>query len=306
MIFPSLPFLSYFTLLLYFANNAWSLSVFSPSSGDTNAIFPRAIDPSAPVRYYSARELVLIWEACVDIQRLVGGNDIVFFVGNSGGYLAYCFDHPRMGPIPLSKSRSYYRLEPSERQSDPHGYGVIPDKDTDHMLEYYHNYLWPKFGGKAVDRIILVDHSSSGRSVDATRAILMDCIWQRYRQLERAPSQFYNDWDWSGKFLLYNFIGRRKQFSDGTFDVENPKRVPIFRQFTAGGNHEVDHLLADEGYHDRVQAEYYPRRFDRTTTDIWAADGGFPQAQRMRQQIRDYVRSRNNGQLLSPPRLNLI
>src|SRR5437763_4982977 len=47
------------------------------------------IPPNQPVRYYSNKELNLIWLACNDLisPNVLKQNDFVIFVGNSGGYV---------------------------------------------------------------------------------------------------------------------------------------------------------------------------------------------------------------------------
>jgi hypothetical protein len=49
------------------------------------------------------------------------------------------------------------------------------------------------------------------------------------------------------------------------------------------------------------QCEYYPRRWDRTTREIWdKEEGAFARAKEVRQHIRDGIRAMNGEALMNP------
>ncbi|KAF2677903.1 hypothetical protein K458DRAFT_395543 [Lentithecium fluviatile CBS 122367] len=199
-------------------------------------------------------------------------DDFWLFVGNSGGYLAYCFDHARFKPIPLSMARKYHRYEYLDADHGGFGipswpYGSSGDKNT--LWQYWSRYLAPKFEQRNIKRIMLVDHSTSGQSVEATKQIFQDIFYEA-----GVASRFRN-----AIWGLYNVVdtsilpAKPPTNPDG-FDL------PSVRHASAGAAQAVNHLVGDKRHHNRIQVEYYPRRWYKTTTEAWSKDGGLDEAKR--------------------------
>lgn len=200
-----------------------------------------------------------------------------------------------MKPIPLSKARKYYRYEGHD--ADPEGFGIPKNRynaaaPTDDLQNYWKLHIKNKVSDLRIDRIVLVDHSSTGRSVEATKQILKDAF-----RRGRAGARFMNV-----QWALFNVVDARKiVMRDGRliYDVRDPANFNEVQVMHDGQPHEVDRLLGDENHHDRCQANYYPRRFDRDLKQIWDKDGGMPLARLIRTQIRDHIRAAR-GNLIRP------
>ncbi|KAF1948155.1 hypothetical protein CC80DRAFT_541145 [Byssothecium circinans] len=234
----------------------------------------------------STREQDLIFELCKAIERYYERYDYWFFVGNSGGYLAYCFDNQRFKPIPMSGTRKYEMYE--HRENDPEGKGVLRN-GVDDLIKYYDDLIERKIRGLRINRIMLVDHSSSGRSVEATRLLLVTMfqqkgVWDQFRGVQ-----------WG----LFNVIDKSKVVNDRIVGVTPPRGFldPIL--MVGGEPGHVNKLLGDERRHYRCQADYWPSRWHLDLDTVWTY-GNRPAATAIRQQIRNAVRERNNGRLLDP------
>jgi hypothetical protein len=161
-------------------------------------------------------------------------------------YLSYCFDHPRFQPIPLSKARKYHRY--TDRESDPESLGKPkhPYRSSGSDLrKYWNDYLRGKLQGLTVDRIVLVDHSSSGRSVEATIRILKDIF------KDAGVRERFENVRWS----LYNVVDASKlDQQTGALNVVSPRGLsenPIHR--VAGPPGLVNRIVGDEQAHNRCQ-----------------------------------------------------
>ncbi|KAF2021193.1 hypothetical protein BU24DRAFT_404237 [Aaosphaeria arxii CBS 175.79] len=269
---------------------------------------------------YTQEKLRLLKKVCDELVKSLQPKDFVLFVGNSGSYMKYCFEHPRMGAIPISKARRYEYLEPADREDDPENYGVIPGANdpAKHavLMNYYNRYLGPKLkgvkdggapafpNGLAVDRFVLVDHSSSGKSVDATRIILYHAFSAAKPYCPEIVAQKYDE----KPFVLFNVIDTRKTRKNSkgkqvvdTTKVINPVNVPVIKHFWVGKNHEVDHMLGDEGHHFRNQVDYWPSRWYNGVGYYWDIEKEKKQqADSIRNQIKEYVKKHNKGNLMTP------
>jgi hypothetical protein len=156
-----------------------------------------------------------------------------------------------------------------------------------------------------IDRILLVDHSSQGKSVDATKAILRDVMRAAAPHVPQINQRRYRQ----VPFALINVIDSRKTFKFlGVYlwvsGIKNPQTVRLDTVITASKNGQIDRLLGDEGHHFRNQVDYWPARFDTRTIDLWDADQvGWRNAERIRTQIRNHVEANNNNVLMSPSQL---
>ncbi|KAF2011205.1 hypothetical protein BU24DRAFT_485811 [Aaosphaeria arxii CBS 175.79] len=294
-----------------------------PPPQNTNT--KRELEKRVPTKFKD-KHLGFIKEICDELVRHLRPRDFVIFVGNSGSYMKYCFDHPRMGALPISKARRYEGVAEASREADPDNYGKLPGNDWGKkgavLADYYGRYLRPKFlaidedgtvgvpGGMEINRFLLVDHSSTGKSVDATKLILYHSLY--YAALVQddpypeVKKQNYAKKPWA----LFNVIDKRKTkrltlMGDRRPDMEqitNPKDVTVVKHFWVGGDRDVDKILGDEDRHYRNQIDYWPARWNQPVTHYWAQDQTKKnQADQIRKQIKDYVKKVNKGKLMTPP-----
>ena len=95
--------------------------------------------------------------------------------------MAYNFDqsqNSRLRPIPISKTR-YYKVSPD---------GTPTKKGAQN---YYRDIIRNKVAGKAITRFVLVDHSSTGGSVNGARQAILESMKagadeQVYKYLKRC------------------------------------------------------------------------------------------------------------------------
>ncbi|KAF1995573.1 hypothetical protein P154DRAFT_623925 [Amniculicola lignicola CBS 123094] len=269
----------------------------------------RILDPLEP------EQMDLLINICEQLQSRLDSLehrwDFVLFVGNSGSYIKECFDHPRMKAIPLSKARKYENYV--RRTQDLNGEGVVsPNPSKDVWLEnYYNQFLYNKFwldgaeGPMRIDRFVLVDHSSSGRSVDATKQVLRDVMNAAIRRGDAAE---ITEREWHRKrFVLFNVIDHSRTARNmatlgatRVYNVVNPETVAILERVTAGNDGELNRLLGDELRHHRVQCDYPANRFHWTADEAWQRTGHTSKAQglALRATIREYVRGKKGNHLM--------
>lgn len=191
--------------------------------------------------------------------------------------MAYNFDQSqtsRLRPIPISKTREY--------KATPNG---SPSKEG--AQNYYRDILQNKLAGKAITRFVLVDHSTTGGSVNGARRAILEII------KAAADRQIYDHF----KTLPWGLINL---VDAGTTQITDPDadKIMVMARLRIGNPGELNRLVGDRQVHDRVEVEYYPLRWEKTVGYWWGVDGGKPQAVSLRRQIADNARANNNGQLL--------
>ncbi|KAF2013263.1 hypothetical protein BU24DRAFT_411027 [Aaosphaeria arxii CBS 175.79] len=268
-------------------------------------------------------QLRLLKEICDAIVTRLRPRDFVLFVGNSGSYMNYCFNHPRMGAIPMSKARRYEQF--SDRENDPEGYGKLPGNDWGtkgaHLTEYYARYLRPKFlvtqeddshqvaDGLIINRFLLVDHSTSGRSVDATKLLIDHVFHFAKRYKGRFAELEARNYD-AVPFSIFNVLDKKDTVRIGghrgaKFSLKAPKTVKLIGDFWVGSKGDVNRILGDGDHHYRNQVDYWPARWNADTGYWWMLEPEKKQqAVEIRAQIKKYVRDHNGGRLMAPENLN--
>lgn len=134
--------------------------------------------------------------------------------------MGYCFDQDkttsRLFAIPMSKTK----------QLGKPGVGSVP---WGGFRDYYRRVLEPRISGKTYKRIVLVDHSGSGRSVDGAKTALLNI-------LRAGDTTVYNQLTGPNPGItwgLINVIDYRRRLG-GARPYVPPKQVPLLAAFTAG------------------------------------------------------------------------
>ena len=75
-----------------------------------------------------------------------------------------------MFPIPMSKTKWYRNQEANNEEK------ALATPKSGGLENFYTEVIRDKIVGRGINRIILVDHSSSGRSVDGARRAIIDSM----------------------------------------------------------------------------------------------------------------------------------
>jgi hypothetical protein len=199
-----------------------------------------------------------------------------------------------MTVIPASKTRQYMNEGPDEIVTSPAG-----------SSRYFKEVLLPTLVGQQLGRIILVDHSGSGRSVDGFHEAFLDAAYSyAYLNADTAgtedPSAVATQLREYYKALpcfLINVVDYDRR-PDGPRSPVNPLHVPVLDTITQGKSGEVNALVGDKKAHPRVIPEYPPNKWETPVKDNWKS-GEEAMATKMRSSIMAYNRI-NGGPIGSP------
>ena len=188
--------------------------------------------------------------------------------------------------VPVSKTKYYGVSGVQENKGVP---------DNSGLDGFWDRVLKQRVDHKNFDRIVLVDHSTTGKSVDGFRKAYVQVIRRaedkkkishtRAKNLIEAEMAFINVVDW-----------RRRP--DHGQEATAPKKVDLLATITCkSAEGVIDTILADKEKHPRVACEYYPRRWYKTVGQCWDKDGGLENAKNQRTLIKQY--NENHGGLLT-------
>ncbi|KAL8829970.1 MAG: hypothetical protein Q9191_001695 [Dirinaria sp. TL-2023a] len=215
--------------------------------------------------------------------------DLIFFVGNSGSYLIYPFDKGsyNMNSLPLSKSKIY-----KTNQQDGKGQPTNAGLDG-----YWDRVLKKRLNNAAFDRIVVVDHSGTGKSVDGFRKAFVDVVNRAKdqkkiksddaKEIIQTPWHFINVVDWR----------RRPGSNNPTKDPTSSIIKKITKITFETPDDVINTILADEDKHPRVACEYWPSRWSESVKKCWEQDGTLEAAEEQRKSIEQW--NQDNGGLIS-------
>jgi hypothetical protein len=187
-----------------------------------------------------------------------------------------------MKAIPNSKAKKY---------GTP---GYIPTRKG--LERYWEKIVGPTLLEKQIERIILVDHSGSGQSVDGFRRSLLDACQIGVEKSHGAANGLKARQQLS-EFPMYlvNVIDASR--ADRSRPVIDPKTVPVLAKLTTGGRNLVNVMVGGER-HPRVQPEYPPTKWDIAAKDCASAQEK-ADAKAMRDDIINW--NKNHGGLIGSP-----
>ena len=162
---------------------------------------------------------------------------------------------------------------------------------------YWDRVLAQRLGQAKFDRIVVVDHSGTGKSVDGLRKAFVDIVNRakdkkkikedEAKEIINTPWYFINVVDW-----------RRRP------DSKNPTKAPtssIIKKISIitfeTPDDVINEILADEDKHPRVACEYWPSRWSETVGKCWEEDGTLNEAKEQRDSIIKW--NKDNGDLIS-------
>lgn len=145
---------------------------------------------------------------------------------------AFDMDARHIVPIPMSKTKTYKTGLASKKLLN--GY-------WDNAFEYM-------VAGKGFTRIIIVDHSGTGQSVDGFREAILDIV-------NAAPISSSVKKDFAKRpMALINVIDYSRR-DRGPRPTVNPKTVPVLLKFDVGDTNLLNGMVGGV-IHPRIQPEY--------------------------------------------------
>lgn len=171
-----------------------------------------------------------------------------------------------MKEIPASKNKKYRKDDNPESQEGPYG-----------LARYFDMILKPTLVGRDIGRILLIDHSGSGQSVDGWYTAFLDSIsaewghtahlrgedWTRDPEAMRAR-QFYA----GVPIYLINVVDQKGR-QDGNRPAIAPTLVPVLDIIVAGRRGEVNRLVGNEAEHHRGTPDYPPSQWEIPIKQSW-------------------------------------
>jgi hypothetical protein len=184
-----------------------------------------------------------------------------------------------MHSLPISSTRDYYKL------------GNIPTNAG--LKRYYEQVLHPKLKKAPFDRIVLLDHSGTGQSVDGFRRAFHDIVQAGYPEILDDIMNI--------PMVLINVIDEYRR-PNGKLPPTDPKNVPVLAKFYPPGKGVLNAIVGGV-VHPRVTPDYRAPNWENPIKDSWRK-GEKAAAQELEQQIVDYCQK--NGGLVTkneqPPR----
>ncbi|KAF4629925.1 hypothetical protein G7Y89_g8217 [Cudoniella acicularis] len=194
-------------------------------------------------RLYTEAEHGLLRAAALEIDTHLYEGDLVLFVGNSGSYLALPFypeAYSMIKGVPASKTREYKTAE------------YMPTEAG--LVNYFAQELAPLVVGKDnINRIVLIDHSGTGRSVDGFYEAVLDMVVAYYGNGDEAAGAAARATFSEIPVVLINVIDASRQ----TTNVPTPPQVvELLATIIVGQPGALNRLVGDKTSHPRVQPDY--------------------------------------------------
>jgi hypothetical protein len=200
-----------------------------------------------------------------------------------------------MKETPASNTREYQSLGPNEVMGTVVG-----------LTRYFEKVLAPTLENKEVGRIVLVDHSGSGASVDGFQRAFLDAayMYDATKEIEAGNTEgahgnatifreYYENVPW----YLLNVVDFDRR-SDGPNPPTAPRWVEVLDVITAGNSGELNKLVGDTRSHPRVTPDYPPNKWEVPIKDCWGR-GEEAMAKNMKDSIIRY--NKNHGGLIGSP-----
>ncbi|MCJ1486043.1 hypothetical protein MMC06_006219, partial [Schaereria dolodes] len=161
------------------------------------------------------------------------------------------------------------------------------------LKRYYDKVLHPKLKQAPFDRIVLIDHSGGGGSVDGFRKAFWEILYT-------GSPDFAND-VFQVPMVLINVIDETRK-PDGSRPVVDPVTVPVLKKIWVKEKNLVNGMLGDEKVHPRLVPSYPASQWETAIKDSWT-QGDKDSAKALRDQITSYMNK--NGGLIkdnNPPK----
>ena len=130
------------------------------------------------------------------------------------------------------------------------------------LKRYYDQILQKRLKAAPFNRIVLVDHSGGGGSVDGFRT----AFWEI---LHTGSPEFAKD-VFQVPMVLINVIDELRK-PDSSKPVVDPKTVPVLTKIWIAGEHLVNRMLGDEKIHSRLVPSYPASQWETPVKDSWSS-----------------------------------
>jgi hypothetical protein len=204
-----------------------------------------------------------------------------------------------MKETPASNTRQYGTLGGQN--------SIIATRDGAHR--YFDKVLSPTLEGKEIGRIILVDHSGSGKSVDGFYLAFLDAAYA-YKGIKEmdagnedwdAPATTFRQYYEAIPWYLINIVDFDRR-PDGSNPAIPPRYVQLLDTITVGKSGELNSLVGDSRSHPRVTPDYPPTKWEIPIKDCWEKDEE-KLANDMKKSIINYNK-KHGGLIGSPKKIN--
>ncbi|KAL8831697.1 MAG: hypothetical protein Q9191_000707 [Dirinaria sp. TL-2023a] len=236
----------------------------------------------------SEEEEELLRRLSLGLKSQLRDNDLIIFIGNSASYLSYVFQqfdrHDQntynFARLPMSGTKDY-------GTNAHHGRGMATRQGK---KDYFKNILQAKLTQRNFNRVVLVDRSTRGESVDGFRRIwddLLDLAKEKYnppwtntrvQRLKDMEMVFINMVDWS-----------RRDSTVAPTTVTQIAKITVQSEDGA-----IDTLLRDNDPHPRLQPDYPPYKWEIPPDLLWGQHGSGRKVQQLRR-IRAYNEQPGRG-----------
>ena len=130
------------------------------------------------------------------------------------------------------------------------------------LKRYYDQILHKRLKAASFNRIVLVDHSGGGGSVDGFRT----AFWEI---LHTGSPEFAKD-VFQVPMVLLNVIDETRKPGSAR-PVVDPKTVPVLDKVWVAGKNLVNRMLGDEIVHPRLVPSYPASQWETPVKDSWSS-----------------------------------
>ena len=191
-----------------------------------------------------------------------------------------------MHSLPISKTKYW-------NTNQKNGVGKATNKGLD---RYFKKVLLERLEEDKFNRIVVIDHSGTGASIDGFRDAFKAIINRAYDKdnLDKKTRNAILDTPWY--FINVVDWRRRPDSNNPTIDPRTKIIKKISYITFQSPDDVINGILGDEDKHPRVACEYYPARWEQSVKDCWKEDGILDAAKVQRDAIEDW-NAANGGQL---------
>jgi hypothetical protein len=139
------------------------------------------------------------------------------------------------------------------------------------LARYFDVFLRPMMQ-VPITRFVLIDHSSTGKSVDGFRRAFLDMVYYYGLEQGATPEGAQAGKTFYAKIpmVLINIVDYNRR-EHGPRPVIDPESVPVDAIYHDGGPGEVNKMVGDEKNHDRVTANYPPEKWHISDARCWGS-----------------------------------
>lgn len=140
------------------------------------------------------------------------------------------------------------------------------------LLQYVDDILTPKLFQRPFKRIVLIDRSTKGDSLDGFRRAFVDMLDVAQRERSDTYTERVVKALKKKQMAFINVVDWKRQ--ETTVPPKSDKITQVAKVTVQSNEGFIDRLLRDNDPHPRLQPDYPPRLWVKTQKEAWKLQGG--------------------------------